>query len=144
MCCSDFSVGQKGGAGVTIDRTKPKILLVDDEPDIADVLKRGLEQHGFLVDTSSDPVAVANSYRPDTYDLLLLDIRMPKMNGFELYRKIRDSDTDVKVCFLTAFEVYYDEFRRVFPKLHVRCFARKPITPADLRKIIMNELEATS
>jgi two-component SAPR family response regulator len=71
---------------------------------------------------------------------LLLDIRMPQMNGFELYRKIRDVDPQVRVCFLTALEVYYDEFRRVFPKLHLRCFARKPITPVELKKIIATEL----
>ena len=118
-------------------------MLVDDEPDITAVLKKGLEQYGFEVDTSNNPAEVAAKYMPGSYDLLLLDVRMPKMNGFELYRKIRDSDTNVKVCFLTAFEIYYDEFRRVFPKLHVRCFARKPITPADLRKLILNELEAS-
>jgi CheY-like chemotaxis protein len=135
----------KGEAGVSISETKPdpRILLVDDEPDITAVLKKGLEQYGFEVHTSNNPAEVAAKYRPGSYDLLLLDVRMPKMNGFELYRKIRDTDTDVKVCFLTAFEIYYDEFRRVFPKLHVRCFARKPITPADLRKIILNELEAS-
>jgi DNA-binding response OmpR family regulator len=136
---------KKGEAGVSISKTRsnPKLLLVDDEPDITAVLKKGLEQHGFEVDISNDPASVAATYRPGSYDLLLLDIRMPRMSGFELYRKIRDSDADVKVCFLTAFEIYYDEFRRVFPKLHVRCFARKPITPADLRKIIMNELQAS-
>jgi hypothetical protein len=46
------------------------------------------------------------------------------------------------VCFLTAFEIYYDEFKRMFPKLHVRCFARKPVTASDLKKIIMYEMEA--
>ena len=64
---------------------------------------------------------------------------MPQMNGFELYRKIRDVDPQVRVCFLTAFEVYYDKLRRVFPKLHLRCFTRKPITPVEL-KIIATEL----
>ena len=71
---------------------------------------------------------------------MLLDIRMLQMNGFELYRKIRDVDPQVSVCFLTAFEVYYYEFRRVFPKLHVGCFARKPITPVELKNIIATEL----
>lgn len=71
---------------------------------------------------------------------MLLDIRMPQMSGFELYRKIRHVDPQVRVRFLTALEVYYYEFRRVFPKLDLRCFARKPITPVELKKIIATEL----
>jgi two-component SAPR family response regulator len=65
---------------------------------------------------------------------------MPQMNGFELYREISDVEPQVRVCFLTALEVYHDEFRRVFRKLHLRCFARKPITPVELKKIIATEV----
>jgi two-component SAPR family response regulator len=65
---------------------------------------------------------------------------MPKMNGFKLYQKIKGIDDKVKVCFITAFEHYYDEFKRVFPKLNERCFANKPITIDDLARRIKKEL----
>ncbi|WP_187147440.1 response regulator [Candidatus Nitrososphaera gargensis] len=70
----------------------------------------------------------------------MLDIRMPLMNGFELFKNIRKIDRKVKVCFITAFEIYFDEFRRVFPKIDVSCFVRKPITINQLAKIVREEL----
>ncbi|HEU5220509.1 MAG TPA: response regulator, partial [Candidatus Nitrosotalea sp.] len=71
-----------------------------------------------------------------------IDIRMPKMNGFELYREIKKkNDSKAKICFFTAFEVYYDEFRKMFPSLEVKCFIRKPITISDLVTHINSELE---
>jgi YesN/AraC family two-component response regulator len=74
------------------------------------------------------------------YDLLVIDIKMPKMNGFELYKEIRKIDDNVKVCFLTAFEIYYNEYRRTFPKLNIRCFATKPIPTKDLANRIKEEI----
>jgi two-component system catabolic regulation response regulator CreB/two-component system response regulator ChvI len=117
-----------------------RILIVDDEIDILAVIRRGLELEGFEVDTNNNPLDVLKNYVPGKYDLLLLDIRMPQLNGFELYRKIRETDTKVKVCFITAFEIYFDEFRRVFPKIHVSCFIHKPITISQLAKAIREEL----
>jgi two-component system catabolic regulation response regulator CreB/two-component system response regulator ChvI len=67
---------------------------------------------------------------------------MPKMNGFELCQEIKKEDEKVKVCFLTAFEPSYEEFRRQFPKLNVKCFASKPISISDLAKRINEELES--
>ena len=122
------------------DFRKLRLMVVDDERDLTLVLKRGLEAHGFDVSVFNDPVDALNSYRQGQYDLVLLDISMPKMNGFELFRKIKEADPSVRVCFLTAFEIYFDDFRRMFPKLHIRCFAKKPISPADLRTLILNEI----
>jgi CheY-like chemotaxis protein len=119
---------------------KWRILVVDDEQDIALVIKRGLEQAGFDVETFTSPKQALDGYKPGQYDLLLLDINMPEMNGFELFRNIKKKDGKVKVCFITAFEIYYDEFRRVFPKLHVNCFIRKPATIAELAKAVHEEL----
>ena len=119
---------------------KLRLLLVDDEHDITVVLKRGLESHGFEVTAFNDPAEALSNYAPGKYDLVLLDVRMPRMSGFELYRKIRDIDPDVKACFLTAFEIYFDEFRKMFPKLHVRCFAKKPVSAGDLRGLIIQEI----
>ena len=117
-----------------------RILIVDDEPDITLVLKLGLESNGFVVKTYNDPLKVLSDFKTDSYDLLLLDIKMPKMNGFELYNRLQQIDHKVKICFITAFELNFDEFRRVFPKLKVECFVRKPVSIDILAKIIKDEL----
>lgn len=120
---------------------KKKILVVDDEPDITASIKNGLTRNGFEVTTFNDPTTALASYNVNTYDLLLLDIRMPKMNGFELYRELKKKGDDTaKACFFTAFEVYYDEFKKIFPNLEVKCFIRKPITITELTSHINTEL----
>ena len=118
----------------------PKILVVDDEPDITTSIKNGLQRHGFEIDVFNDPLKALTSYKPNEYDLLLLDIRMPKMNGFELYREIKKKNDNVKICFFTAFEVYYEEFKKIFPNVEVKCFIRKPISIAELVSHINLEL----
>ena len=117
-----------------------RILVVDDEPDISSSIKRGLERNGFQVDAFSDPEKALAEFKPGMYDLLLVDIRMPKLNGFELYREIKKKNDQSKICFFTAFEVYYEEFKKVFPTLDVKCFIRKPITISDLVTHINTEL----
>src|ERR1700747_626428 len=121
--------------------TMKKILVVDDEPDITQSIKNGLERKGFQVYAYNDPLKVLADFKPGEYDLMLIDIRMPKMNGFELYREIKKKSENVRICFFTAFEVYYDEFRKMFPNLEVKCFIRKPITINDLVTHINSELE---
>ena len=117
-----------------------KILIVDDDTDITLAFKKGLEGDNFEVDTFNDPLEALSNFKASKYDLLLLDVRMPKMNGFELYKEIEKVDGVVKVCFITAFEVYYEALREVFPSLEVECFIRKPIEIASLIKKIKNEL----
>jgi DNA-binding response OmpR family regulator len=118
-----------------------RLLIVDDEPDITSVLRRGLEQYGFVVDTFNDPAEAQSGFKVGYYDLVLLDINMPKMNGFELYKEIAKKDSKVKVCFMTAFEIYRDEFKRLFPKLNLNCFANKPISIKTLANLLKMELE---
>jgi DNA-binding response OmpR family regulator len=120
---------------------KNRILIVDDEPDIAQVLKMGLEKNGFAVDTYNDPLDVVSNFKADSYDLLLLDIKMPKMNGFELYSELHQIDEKAKICFITAYEIYYDEFKRMFPKVKVECFIRKPVSINNLARLIKDELQ---
>ena len=119
-----------------------KILVVDDEPDITSVIKKGLKSNGFEVDSYNDPVLALEKFRACIYDILIIDIKMPKMNGFELYKKMKEIDNKVKICFLTAIEYYNDEFRIAFPKLTLKCFADKPISIDLLAKIIKQELES--
>jgi DNA-binding response OmpR family regulator len=122
---------------------KKNILVVDDEPDITTSIKNGLTRNGFEVTTYNDPVSALERYNAGSYDLLLLDIRMPKMNGFELYREIKKKDNGTtKVCFFTAFEVYYDEFKKIFPNVEVKCFIRKPVTINELVSHINAELSS--
>jgi DNA-binding response OmpR family regulator len=110
-----------------------RILIVDDEKNITDTFKMALEQQeGFEVITYNDPELALSQFKENWFDLLLLDIKMPKISGFELYSRLKEIDSKPKVCFITAFEVYYDEFKRVFPSLDVKCFLRKPISISDL------------
>jgi DNA-binding response OmpR family regulator len=120
---------------------KNRILIVDDEPDIARALKMGLEDNGFVVDAYNDPLDAIANFKADSYDLLLLDIKMPKMNGFELYNKLHQIDEKAKICFITAYDLYYDEFKRVFPKIKVECFIRKPVSINNLARVIKDELQ---
>lgn len=106
---------------------RPRIFLVDDDPDISLTFKIGLEEHGFVVDVFNSPTVALSNFKTGTYDLLLLDIQIPKMNGFELYREIEKIDSKVKACFITAFVVYYESLREIFPMTNVSCFIKKPI-----------------
>jgi DNA-binding response OmpR family regulator len=107
-------------------------MVVDDEYDTAYFFKVTLEEHGFLVDMFTNPVTALSKYKRNVYDLLIIDIRMPQMNGFQLFEKIKSVDPSQKVCFVTAFETYYDSLRESFPNLDVECFIRKPITKDHL------------
>jgi DNA-binding response OmpR family regulator len=109
-----------------------RIAVVDDEPDITTIFKRGLERYGFAVDTFNDPQAALASFKPSYYDLMIIDIRMPRINGFDLYRELKKRDNSVRVCFLTAFEIYYEEFRKLFPTIDVKAFIRKPVSISNL------------
>jgi CheY-like chemotaxis protein len=118
---------------------KKKILVVDDEPDNAFIFTRGLEDGGFEVDAFTDPLFALSAFKEDKrrkYDLLILDIKMPDMNGFELYEQIKKIDDKVKVCFLTAYgEGYTEEFKKMFPSSSLGVsFIRKPIRVDDFVK----------
>ena len=114
-----------------------RILVVDDEPDLTQVSTLALEYHGFKVDSFNDPQEALSKFEPGLYDLVILDIKMPKMDGFELYHKIKKKDNNAKVCFLTASELYYEEFRKKeYYALDRNMFIRKPIENEELVKEI--------
>ena len=120
-----------------------KILVVDDEIDIATSIKEGLIKNGFEVDAYNEPQKALSDFKSNVYNLVLIDIRMPKMNGFELCREIKKKDDNAKICFITAFEIYYDEFKKVFPTVNVSCFIRKPFSINELVLHIKSELNIT-
>jgi DNA-binding response OmpR family regulator len=121
---------------------KKRLLLVDDEQDITSILCSVLQESGFKVVFFNDPLLALQHFRPRYYDLVILDIRMPNMNGFELYRQIRRKDKRVKVCFLTAvseFEEYEQYKKEAYPKLGERHFVAKPVSNDELIRRI-NEI----
>jgi len=105
-----------------------KILLVDDEHDILQSVRKGLEMRGLSVDAFDDPQKALNAFKPGVYEIAILDVKMPGMNGFQLYREILKRDDKVKVRFFTAFEEYRDEFAKAFPELDEHRFIKKPTT----------------
>jgi two-component system, OmpR family, response regulator ChvI len=118
------------------------ILLVDNEPDNTCVLSMGLEDAGFKVDAFNDPILALSNFKPNFYALSILDINMPKMNGYELYKKIRKIDDKVKICILTASEIYNESLRAPPSQLldDVKCFIPKPIAIDDFVKKVKEEL----
>jgi len=118
---------------------KKKILIVDDELDVTLALKMYLEQQGYQVDTFTQPVKALSQFKVAFYDLLILDIKMPEMNGFELYREIKKKDEVVKVFFLTALsEMHdYDAYKKeVSPKEGERYFIAKPVENEEILRRI--------
>jgi DNA-binding response OmpR family regulator len=112
---------------------KKKILVVDDEPDLSILSGLVLEYNGFKVDTFTDPQEALSNYKPGYYDLVILDIKMPRIDGFQLYDEIKKKDQKAKICFLTASELYYEEFRkREYNAIDKNLFLRKPIGNEEL------------
>jgi DNA-binding response OmpR family regulator len=115
-----------------------KILLVDDEPDVTYTIKKIVEDNGFKADSFNDPILALNNYKVNFYDLVLLDIKMPTMDGFELYLKIREKDPKVKICFLTVIATFNEEFRKIRlamgKTINEDYFIQKPVEMEDLLK----------
>jgi DNA-binding response OmpR family regulator len=110
-----------------------RILIVDDEPDLTKLCTLALEYYGYKVDAFNEPQEALSKYKPGSYDLIILDIKMPKMDGFELYQEIKKKDNNAKVCFLTASELYYEKFRKKeFSELDKDLFIRKPVGNEEL------------
>ena len=124
--------------------TKRRILVVDNERDITVALQVGLEDSGFDVDTFTDPSLALKSFKPSLYDLVLIDIVMPDIDGFELYERFKIIDPDVKVCFLTASEMYHQEFRKAeHCALDKDLFLQKPISTDNLIREINIRINST-
>jgi two-component system, OmpR family, response regulator ChvI len=110
-----------------------RILVVDDEPDIASLLKMALEHEGSFnnVQTFDDPLLALSNFKADLYDLVILDIIMPKIDGFDLYQEMIKIDNKVKFCFLTGSETYREELEK-YHSLNEDMVIRKPIPIKDL------------
>jgi DNA-binding response OmpR family regulator len=121
------------------NRKKKKILIVDDESDTTSSLSLSLEDSGlFEVDLFNDALVALFNFRPNIYDLLLLDVSMPKMSGYELFNEILKVDNKVKVCFIGTHNIDYNALRTRFSSQEIDSFITKPFLrkPIVLRKLI--------
>jgi DNA-binding response OmpR family regulator len=101
-----------------------KILLVDNEADVTITFKAILQDAGFIVNTYEDPLIALSNFIPRFYDLVILDIEMPKMNGIELSRQLLELDSNVKTCFITAGEANIEVLRELYPSRDIGCFIK--------------------
>lgn len=147
-CPEHFTVVMTSGGGgrKRHQNSPPRILIVDDEGDILTILKSDLESKGgFVVDTFNSAEAALRAFSSspsDRYSLILTDIKMPKMSGFEFYRKIRERNGSIPIAFITAFEINEDEFSKVIPSIKVKDFIKKPIRIPNLVEKLNLMLEA--
>jgi CheY-like chemotaxis protein len=120
-----------------------RILIVDDDSDIVFTLRIGLENNDSAMQVYGydNPLNALIEFKPNFYDLLLIDVNMPSMDGFQLCEKILQKDVNVKVCFMTSGEINMDAAREVYPHISMGCFIKKPITTDALARRIRAELE---
>ena len=124
-----------------------RILIVDDDADVTITFKVGIDDRNsdankrIEVYTSNDPVVALSEFKPNFYDLLLVDINLPQMNGFELCEKILAIDINVKVCFMSSGEINRGALRETYPAISLGCFIRKPVTIDYLVRRIRSELD---
>ena len=133
---------QEEGKNLHQQKSNKRILVVDDEPDTCIVYQIVLKDAGYECKSYTDSVNTLNEFRPDYYDLVILDIKMPVLNGFELCKKIREIDKRVKIIFITALEVYYEQLRRQsYPELANDTnlkYVKKPITNEELVRLVID------
>ncbi|HET7149151.1 MAG TPA: response regulator [Candidatus Nitrosopolaris sp.] len=144
--------GNLSTAAIAVPEKKPfwkRILIIDDDSDVTMTFKTGIEDSNnnndankkIEVYTSNNPVVALSEFKPNFYDLLLVDINLPHMNGFELCEKILAIDLNVKVCFMSSGEINREALREIYPAISLGCFIRKPVTIDYLVKRIRSELD---
>jgi DNA-binding response OmpR family regulator len=130
------------------ERFWKRILIIDDDADISTTFKLGIEDANgdtnnnrrIEVHTYNDPTAALSEFQPNFFDLLLVDINMPHMNGFQICEKILELDIDVRVCFMSAGEINREALREIYP-VSLGCFIKKPVTMDYLIERIKAELD---
>jgi CheY-like chemotaxis protein len=122
---------------------KKKILVVNDEPDVASMLKMTLERAGFRVDTFNDPVLALKNYKPHMYDLVILDVIMPEMGGLELYTQLKKKDSRINICFLTASSEPYREelLKERYHQLDKDLFLEMPLPTSEIIREVKKRMQ---
>jgi DNA-binding response OmpR family regulator len=127
-----------------------RILIVDKDPDTTFTFKRAFEEVNrigggskisFYVNTYNDPLVALSEFKPDYYDLMLIDIEMPKMNGFDFCVKILEIDVNPRFCFMSSGLINQEALREQYPSLGIGCFINKPVTMENLIRRVKTELE---
>ena len=113
-------------------------MFVNDDADATAVMKTGLTSHGFEVETFVDSKSSLQNFKPGMYDLLLLDVLMKGIDGFELYDKMRKIDENIHICFISASNNFYEKYKSLYPEIQNECFIQKPIRIKELASIIEN------
>ena len=143
----------EGEGGLVRDYSETKktktILVVDDDQDTTMAVRSSFEMENshptngtcFQIYTYNFPGLALSEFRPNFYDLLLIDVEMPQMNGFELSTKILEIDPDPKICFMSAAEVNYEALREIYPTVNFGCFIKKPVSLDHLIRSVKAELE---
>jgi DNA-binding NtrC family response regulator len=124
------------------DKPLANLLVVDDDSDIAHVLKQGLQKNRFLVSAFTNPEEAIKDFQSNSkdYSLVLSDIRMPAMSGIRLARKVKEINPYVKVVLMTSFEINDNEFSKVFPSTQVDGFVQKPVGIKNLTNKILDTI----
>lgn len=138
--------GQKNGKQFSLAR---RILIIDDDPDITLTFKKGLEMQNqdeyntkkYEVQVYNDPIFALSEFKRDFYDLLLVDINMPKMNGFEFAKAVLALDVNVKLCFMSSGQINQEALRELYPTVGIGCFIIKPVTLNDLIRRVGREVD---
>ena len=127
-----------------------RILIVDDDPDITITFKKAFEEANrisgsnkisFHVNTYNDPFVALSEFKPDFYDLMLIDINMSKMNGFDFCVKALERDINPRFCFMSSGLINQEALKEQYPSLSIGCFIKKPITIESLIRRVKAELE---
>ncbi len=125
-----------------------RIFIVDDDSDITLTFKKAFEEENrnsnnkiaFQVNTYNDPLLALSEFKPDFYDLMLIDINMSIMNGFEFSVKILELDANPRVCFTSSGPINQEALREQYPSLSIGCFISKPVTIENLVRRVKAEL----
>ena len=120
------------------------VLLVDDEQDQTEVLQRSLVRLGYQVTVHNDPLKALKSFKPGRFDIAIIDIRMPVMNGFQLLKRLKKIDINLRACLLTAFELIEEDMasNQIAPN-SIECYMKKPIHISEFTKKVTSMLEDT-
>ena len=119
---------------------KLKVMLVDDSPDTLTTLSQGLRRQALNVSAFSDPQYALSEFKPDYYDMVILDLSMPRLNGFELAEKILAKDPDARICFLSAFETHEIGAKVKFKGKKSISYVKKPIAPSKLARYVTESI----
>jgi DNA-binding response OmpR family regulator len=133
-----FSRGRESNQQV---QKNNRILLVDDEYDVNLTMRLVLEEKGFKVDSFTNAFEVLEIFAAGLYDLVIIDVKLPTMDGFSLYEKIKKLDDRVRICFLTAAsKTYYEHLKKHYPSINENCVIHKPVDNDSLLSLIKSVL----